>query len=214
MGPWWGRGRPHLFIPRRDREREAALPGRVPCQASDECFLGYEWLVPEVRARLRRLPRRVLGKLGLAPAASASPGAQDSELVTGLASRWLGRGVPLWRRRRRLQLAGPLRRFQVLVLPLRHCALPAPFLRPRSGAPVLWLRGGRLAPVPEPCRPRDAATGFQEGCETVAQASDQRTSRDDGFRQASKVVDDGKLVGGTNLRIDPSSHALPVKLRL
>jgi len=76
---------PVLMVSRLVQENgiKAVLTG----EASDECFLGYEWLVPDVRAALRRLPQRVLGKLGLGRADS-QPGSRDSALVMDLSSRF------------------------------------------------------------------------------------------------------------------------------
>ena len=77
---------PVLMVSRLVQEHgiKAVLTG----EASDECYLGYEWLVPDVRASLRRLPRRILRKLGFSPAASAGLTSRDGELVTNLSSQF------------------------------------------------------------------------------------------------------------------------------
>jgi asparagine synthase (glutamine-hydrolysing) len=75
---------PVLMVSRLVQEHgiKAVLTG----EASDECFLGYEWLVPDVRASFRRLPQRVLGKLGLTRGAGGPGIGRDRELVMDLAT--------------------------------------------------------------------------------------------------------------------------------
>ena len=75
---------PILMVSRLVREHgiKAVLTG----EASDECFLGYRWLVPDVRASIRRLPRRILQRvIGERP--NGRPTA-DTGLVMGLMSQF------------------------------------------------------------------------------------------------------------------------------
>jgi len=65
-----------------DRGVKAVLTG----EASDECFLGYPWLAPNIPGAARRAVRRLLpGVLG-APKTGASGGGIDHGLVTGLSN--------------------------------------------------------------------------------------------------------------------------------
>lgn len=69
----------HVSALVRDHGIKAVLTG----EGSDECFLGYPWLVPNVRGALRRLPQRLLGKLGVgAPTRDAT--SPDRALVTSV----------------------------------------------------------------------------------------------------------------------------------
>jgi asparagine synthase (glutamine-hydrolysing) len=57
-------------------------------EASDECFLGYRWLVPNVPAAIRSIPRRVLRRLGLARPRGGPSSSRDEALVKGLSSKF------------------------------------------------------------------------------------------------------------------------------
>lgn len=55
-------------------------------EASDECFLGYEWLAPDIRAAVRGLPKRMLRKLFRGRSAAGAGSSRDTGLVRGLNS--------------------------------------------------------------------------------------------------------------------------------
>lgn len=66
--------------------RESGIKAVLTGEASDECFLGYRWLVPDLRATLRRLPRRVLRRV-FGERAEGDPTA-DAGLVMGLTNQF------------------------------------------------------------------------------------------------------------------------------
>lgn len=58
-------------------------------EGSDECFLGYRWLVPNIGSALRRLPNRLLGRArALLGAGPREPVTGDQSLIQGLANRF------------------------------------------------------------------------------------------------------------------------------
>jgi asparagine synthase (glutamine-hydrolysing) len=66
--------------------RESGIKAVLTGEASDECFLGYRWLVPNVRDAVRGLPRRVLRRVF--GARSSGPATGDSGLLLSLASQF------------------------------------------------------------------------------------------------------------------------------
>jgi len=75
---------PILMVSRLVRENgiKAVLTG----EASDECFLGYHWLVPNVPAAIRGLPRKLRRKLF--GTRSGGPAADDAGLLLDLAAQF------------------------------------------------------------------------------------------------------------------------------
>jgi asparagine synthase (glutamine-hydrolysing) len=59
-------------------------------EGSDECYGGYRWLAPDIRAALGRLPRRIAGRVRSTIGRGAARGSatRDQSLVRGLASRF------------------------------------------------------------------------------------------------------------------------------
>jgi len=59
-------------------------------EGSDECYGGYRWLAPDIRAALRRLPRRIAGRMRSIVGAPVAKGSatRDQALVAGLGSRF------------------------------------------------------------------------------------------------------------------------------
>ena len=59
-------------------------------EGSDELFLGYRWLVPNIGAALRRLPGRILGRVRslIGMARPRDPATRDAGIVQGLANHF------------------------------------------------------------------------------------------------------------------------------
>ncbi len=80
--------------------RENGIKAVLTGEGSDECYLGYPWLVPDLRAALGRVPGRLLHKLRIRREVRPSPRSPDDavlqELTVGLGGNGASHETPFY----------------------------------------------------------------------------------------------------------------------